>query len=152
MVPDNKRDPPLEGVHYTKIGGMCILKHDISSPKFFELFIKTQLKGDTALDIKNFYNYIKMCINAVTRLREDLLPGYQSIKRRTQFEEYFIPDRDHPSYSWNVQIYNSLGQQLLATMTNETCVKFSMATKAYKVVSTHAHDISGWNIISTIIH
>ena len=41
MVPDNKRDPPLDGRHSTKIGGMWTLKHEISSPKFFELLIKT---------------------------------------------------------------------------------------------------------------
>ena len=27
VVLDNKKDPPLEGVHYTKIGGMCTIKH-----------------------------------------------------------------------------------------------------------------------------
>ena len=48
------------------------------------------------MDIKNFYNHIKMCLNVVTRLREYLLPGYQSIKIQSQFEEYFIPDFDHP--------------------------------------------------------
>ena len=73
MVPTNMRDPPLEGGKSTKIGGMWTLKHYISSPKFYELLIKTELKGDTALDLKNFFNHIKMCLNAVTRLREDLL-------------------------------------------------------------------------------
>ena len=37
-------------------------------------------------------------------------------------------------------------------MTNATCVKSSMELQAYKVVSTHAHDISGWNILSRILH
>ena len=37
-------------------------------------------------------------------------------------------------------------------MANDTCVKSSMATKAYKVVSTHAHEISGWKIISRLLH
>ena len=41
VVPANKRVPPLEGVHSTKIGGMWTLKHDISSPKFYETPIKT---------------------------------------------------------------------------------------------------------------
>ena len=27
-----------------------------------------------------------------------------------------------------------------------------MAPQDYKVVSTHAHDISGWNILSRLIH
>ena len=39
------------------------------------------------MELKNFYNYIKMCLNVVTRLREDLLPDYQSIKRHAEFEE-----------------------------------------------------------------
>ena len=60
VVPVNRRYTPLEGGHSTKIGGMWTLKHEISSPKFYELLIKTELKGDTALDLKNFYNHIKM--------------------------------------------------------------------------------------------
>ena len=43
---------PLEGEHSTKNGGMWTLKHEISSPKFYELLINTELKGDTFLDIK----------------------------------------------------------------------------------------------------
>ena len=93
-----------------------------------------------------------MCLNAVTRLLEDLLPGYQSIKGHSEFAEYSIIYRDHPSYSWNVQIYTPLGQSLLVSMANYTCVKSSMARQAYKVVSTYAHDISGWTIISILIH
>ena len=76
VVPSNRRAPPLEGGHPTKIGGMCNLKHEISSPKFYELFIKTEIKGDTAMYLKNLFNQIKMCLNAVTRLREDLRPDY----------------------------------------------------------------------------
>ena len=68
-VPANKRAPPLEGGHSTKIGGMWNLKNDISSPKCYEILIKTELKGDTALDLKNFYKHINICLNAVTRLR-----------------------------------------------------------------------------------
>ena len=41
MVLDNKKSPPLEGGHSTKIGGMWTLKHEISSPKFYELLINT---------------------------------------------------------------------------------------------------------------
>ena len=79
VVLTNRRAPPFEEGHYTKIGGMWNLKHEISSPKFYELLIKTELKGDTALDLNNFFEHIKMCINAVNRLREDILPDYQSI-------------------------------------------------------------------------
>ena len=67
MVLDNKRNLPLEYGHSTKIGGMWNLKHEIRSQNFYELLIKTELKGNTALDLKNFYNHIKMYINAVTR-------------------------------------------------------------------------------------
>ena len=69
VVPTNRRDPPLEGGYYTKIVGMWTLKHEISSPKFYEILIKKELKGDTALDLKNFFNHIKMCLNAVNRIR-----------------------------------------------------------------------------------
>ena len=86
VVPSNRRAPPLEGGHPTKIGSIWTLKHDISSPKFYELLIKTELKEDTALDLKNFYYYINMRLNAVTRLLEELIPGYQSIKRHYEFE------------------------------------------------------------------
>ena len=75
VVPDSRRDPPLDGGHTTKIGGMWNLKHEISSPKLYELLIKTELKGDTALDLKNIYNHINIYLNSVTRLQEDLLPG-----------------------------------------------------------------------------
>ena len=34
VVPDNRRDPPSEGGHYTKVGGMWNLKHKISSPMY----------------------------------------------------------------------------------------------------------------------
>ena len=139
MLLTNRRDPPLEGVHYTKIGGMWSLKYEIRSPKFYELLVKTEIKGHTTLDLKNFFKHIKMCLNAVTRLREDLLPDYQSIKRHSEFEEYFVPDCGHPSYSWNIQIYNSLVHSLWMEMNKNTCVKSSMEPQSYKVVSTHDH-------------
>ena len=41
VVLTNMRDPPLEEGHYTRIGGMWTLKHEIISPKFYELLIKT---------------------------------------------------------------------------------------------------------------
>ena len=37
-------------------------------------------------------------------------------------------------------------------MTNYICVKSSTAPQSYKVVSTHAHKISGLKIISRLIH
>ena len=40
VVPDNRRDPPFDGGHSTKIVDMCTLKNEISSPKFYELLIK----------------------------------------------------------------------------------------------------------------
>ena len=69
VVPDNRRDPPLEVGHSTKIGGVWYLKHEIRSPKFYELLIKKELKEDTAMDLKNFYNHINMCLNVVARLQ-----------------------------------------------------------------------------------
>ena len=44
---------------------------------------------------------------------EKTFPGYQYIKRHSEFEDYFIPDHDHPSYSFNSHKYNSLGRHLL---------------------------------------
>ena len=93
-----------------------------------------------------------MSLNAVTRLREDLIPDYQSTKRHSQFKQYFVPDHNHASYSWNLQVNTSLGHSLLVAMTNDTCVKSSMAPKSYKVVRTHAHKISGWTILSRLLH
>ena len=104
------------------------------------------------MDLNNFYNHTKMFLNAVTRPQEDLLPGYQYINRNYEFAEYLILYHDNPYYSWNVQIYNSLGHSLLVETTNETCVKYSMEPQAYKVVSTHAHEISGWKILSRPLH
>ena len=104
------------------------------------------------MDLKNFYNHINMCLNAVTRLREDLFSVYQSIKRQYDFAEYFIIDRDNPSYYRHLQLYISLGRSLLVSMTNDTCVKYSMSSQSYKVVNTHAHEISGYTIISIIPH
>ena len=123
-----------------------------SHKDYIKVLIKTEIKGDTDLDLKNFYNHINMCLNAVTILQEYLLPSYQYIKRHSDFAEYFIPDFDHPSYSWNVQIYTYLGHSLLVEMTNDTYVKPSMTPQEYKVVSTHAHEISGCKILSRLLH
>ena len=83
---------------------MWTLKHEISSPRFYELLIKTELKEDTALDLKNFYNHVKMSLNAVTTLKVDLLTDYLYIKRNTEFKECFVPDLNHISYTWNLQL------------------------------------------------
>ena len=87
VVLDNRRAPPLDGGQSTKNCGMWNLKHDTISPKLYGILIKTEHKRYTALDLKNFYNHLNMCINAVTRLQEDLLPGYCSIKRNYEFAE-----------------------------------------------------------------
>ena len=107
-VPANKKVPPLEGGHCTKIGGMWTLKYEIRSPKFYELLIKIELKGYTALDLKNFYNHIKMCLNVLTRPREYLLTAYQSFKIHSDFEDYLVPYRDQTFYSWNSHTYKFL--------------------------------------------
>ena len=75
-VQTKRRAPPLEGGISENIAGMWTLKHEISSPRFYELLIKTELKGYTAMDLKNFFNHIKMSLNVVTRLREDLITDY----------------------------------------------------------------------------
>ena len=41
---------------------------------------------------------------------------------------------------------------MLVTLTNDTCIKYSMVHQAYKVVNTHAHEISGWKILSILLH
>ena len=53
---------------------------------------------------------------------------------------------------WNLRVYTSLGLSLLVAMTNDTCIKSSMAPQAYKIVITHAHEISVWTILSRLIH
>ena len=86
MLPTKSRYPPLDVGHSTKLCGMWTLKHEIRSPKLYELLVNTELKVDTSLDLKNFYNHIEMCINTVNRLREELLPAYQYIKIYYEFE------------------------------------------------------------------
>ena len=44
VVPNNRRALPLDGGHSTKSDGMWTLKHEISSPRFYEILIKTELK------------------------------------------------------------------------------------------------------------
>ena len=74
VVTTDNKSPPLEGVHSTKNVGMWNLKHKIIPPKLYELLIKTQLKGYTDMDLNKLYNYINMCLNVVTRIREEFLP------------------------------------------------------------------------------
>ena len=64
---------------------MWALKHEISSPKFYEILVNTELKGDTDMYLNNFYNHINISLNVVTIILEDLLPDYQSIKRHSDF-------------------------------------------------------------------
>ena len=68
VVPANRRSPPLDVRQYTKIGGMWTLKHEIISTRFYELLINIELKEETAMENKNFYNHINMCVDAVTIL------------------------------------------------------------------------------------
>ena len=82
---DNRKAAPLDSGKSSKIGGMWTMKYELSSLKFYELLNNTELKTDTALNPKDFYNHIKMCLNAVNILREDLIPGYQSIKIHPEF-------------------------------------------------------------------
>ena len=65
MVHTNRKVPQLDGGWHQKIGGTWTMKHEISSLKFYKIILKTELKRDTALDLKNFYNHINMCLNAV---------------------------------------------------------------------------------------
>ena len=81
-----------------EIGGMWTLKHDTRSPKFYELLIKIGLKGNTALDLNNFYNQINMCLFAMNILLDDLLTDYQYVKIHSEFEEYLVLYCSHPSY------------------------------------------------------
>ena len=37
-------------------------------------------------------------------------------------------------------------------MNNDTCVKSYIAPQAYKIVSTNSHELSGWTILSRLLH
>ena len=52
-----------------KMGDMWNLKHDISSPKLYELLIKIEIRGDTALELNKLCNYINMCLNELNIIR-----------------------------------------------------------------------------------
>ena len=75
LVFSKNKDTPSEGRNSMKIGGMWTLKHEISSPKFYELLIKKELKVCTDLELNNFYNKPNMCLNAVTIPQEDIIPS-----------------------------------------------------------------------------
>ena len=87
-----------------------------------------------------------MCLNVITRLQEDLIPDYQSVKIHFEFEKWLAPDRSNHYYSCNAQTYTSCGHSLLVELNNDTCVNIYMALQAYKVVNTHAHEISGLTV------
>ena len=116
-----RKFPPLECRHSQKI-----LKHEIISPKLYELLIKAELKGNTAIYLNNLYNHINMFLNTVTRLREDILPVYQKIKRNFEFHEQFLTYFSYPYYYWNEQTWIYLGCYILVVLTNDTCIKSSM--------------------------
>ena len=40
----------------------------------------------------------------------------------------------------------------MVALTNDTCVKSSKTYQSYKVVNTQAQEISGWTILSRILH
>ena len=95
---------------------------------------------------------MNMCLNEVTRINKTLLLLTILSKDALSLKKLFFPDCDHLYYYWNPQNYSSLGYSLLVALNNDTCVKYSMATQAYKVVNIHAHEISIWTIISILIH
>ena len=66
---DNKKPPPIEGGHSHQNGGMWTLKHDTFSPNLYKILLKTEMKGENDIDLKNFYNHVRMCINTVKKLR-----------------------------------------------------------------------------------
>ena len=101
IVHANSKVTPLEGDYSNKLVGVCNLKHETSLPKLYGILINTNLKGDNSLNIKNFYKPIKMCLDVVTILLDNLLLEYQIIKRHSDFLERFVPDRSHHFYYWN---------------------------------------------------
>ena len=40
----------------------------------------------------------------------------------------------------------------LVAMSNDTCVEYSMTSQVYEVVGTNSHEVSGWTIISGLLH
>ena len=147
VVHSNRIFPSLE-----KVGLMWNLKYEISSQKFFGIFIKINLEGVTDIDIKNFYNHIKVWLNTITRLQSDIFPAYQKIKQHYYFYEHCVSDRSYPSYYCNICAYNYLSYSIFVSLTNENFIKYPMAPQAYKIFITHANEIVRWTIISIIIY
>ena len=79
----------LEDGHSKQLFVLCNLKHEINWPKLYEFLISTKLKGETALDTKNLYNHIKMCLNVATIRRQNIIHEYQKIKSNFGFDEHF---------------------------------------------------------------
>ena len=69
VVHTNRKVSPLEGEQYKEIRGILTLKHDISSPKFYKIILKADLKWDSALDLKKFHNQVKIFLNTATKLQ-----------------------------------------------------------------------------------
>ena len=79
VVHSNRKNPPLEGGIFQKIGQMWTLKHDICPPKFYELIIKNDLKVYTGIYLKDFHNNVNIFLNAVTRLRKRLFSDFRGL-------------------------------------------------------------------------
>ena len=86
MVPDSKKATPSEGGHYTKMVA-CGISNMISAHQNSTKYSSRFKKSDTDLDRNNLYNHIKICLNVMNRIREDLLTDYNSIKIQSEFEE-----------------------------------------------------------------
>ena len=89
------------------------------------------------MDLKNFYNHINMCLNAVTIIQEDLLHSYQYIKN-------------------TLSLKNTLTQIVITLhiigMYRHTLPLCTHSPQYYKVVNTHAHELLGWTILSRLLH
>ena len=93
-----------------------------------------------------------MNFHGVTKLRVHLLPNFLDIKQNNEFKEYMFPPPNHVAFKWNSQVYNSIRHSLLVALTNGTSIKSSMAPQAYEIFSTHAHENSGWIILSRLLN
>ena len=60
---DTSTANPPHGINSQNIENMWTLKHEIISPKFYEIIIKNGLNGGMDLDVNNFYNRIKMSLH-----------------------------------------------------------------------------------------
>ena len=81
VVLDKRRSLPLDSGTSTKNNVMWTLKNEIISPKLYELLIKIELIADIDMDLKNFYNHVNMCLNALNILLEIIsswLPVHQN--------------------------------------------------------------------------